>query len=256
MTRVRPLCAALALALLPMIGPAQASSVVPTFDRFGPLPEATFGGTGIPNDAVAVTEIVDDGNTITLGLTAHQRFANPPLSNDGAGTFTATTGANFGDPTGATMPSSIKGATWNFAFFMKIEGGGTFDDYQFDVLYDFDPGAGTDEADHGILDINAAILAGGGTLSDFTLVQGSQNSLFGFLNDGSLPFITPPSFSPFDPNVQGEYSFALITSQDEAELGRSAIVVNVVPEPSSLALAGCGALGLIGAAGLRRRFAR
>ena len=77
-------------------GPDQA---VPTFDTFGPLPAATFGGSGIPNDSVAIsTHVIDGGPTITLGLTAHQRFFNPPLTN----------------------PSALFGAKWNFGWFVDL----------------------------------------------------------------------------------------------------------------------------------------
>ena len=68
------------------------ADLTPEFTTFGPLPGATFGGSGIPNDAVAITTIVDGTTTITLGLTAHQRFASPAVTNNGAGVFTAQAG--------------------------------------------------------------------------------------------------------------------------------------------------------------------
>ena len=63
--------------------------------------------------------------------------------------------------------------------------------------------------------------------------------------------ITAPA-GVFNPNAQGQYSFALVayTSITGAEIGRSAIVVNVVPEPGTFALAG---LALLGLAAARRR---
>jgi len=36
-------------------GNALAAPIVPQYDTFGTLTGATFGGTGIPNDAVAIT---------------------------------------------------------------------------------------------------------------------------------------------------------------------------------------------------------
>src|SRR5215469_8414331 len=82
---------------------------------FGTLSGATFGGTGIPNNAVEITTVntTPNGNgasdTITLGLTATPRYQNPALGNNLAGTFSATAGANdgLGNP-----PHSV-GPTWN-----------------------------------------------------------------------------------------------------------------------------------------------
>lgn len=238
--------------------PAYAAPISPTFDTFGSLPAATFGGTDIPNDAVAISTFTFGSDTITLGLTAHERFANPPVGNDGVGTFQALPGANFGDPTLATMPSTLLGATWNVGFFIEITGGGTFADFNFDLLYDFDPAAGTDEPDHGVLDFDGALLAGTIDPATISLAEGSENLLFGFFADGLLPFITPPTVGSFDPGARGEYSLALVVSDaaGTTELGRTAIHVDVVPEPSSLVLLGFGASGLLVVRRRHRRRAR
>lgn len=71
-----------------------AVATVPTYTKFGSLQTATFGGTGIPNDAVAISEVSSGGFNVVLGLTAHQRYDNPPLGNDGAGRFTAVAGGD------------------------------------------------------------------------------------------------------------------------------------------------------------------
>ncbi|HHQ14905.1 MAG TPA: hypothetical protein ENK16_07730, partial [Chromatiales bacterium] len=102
------------IALLPGIAAA-----VPIMDYFGPLNEATFGGTGIPNQEVAVaSQFVDGNNLITVAMSATQRYSNPPLTNDGAGTYFAGTGSNFG----GDGESSTEGALWNFNYFIKVEG--------------------------------------------------------------------------------------------------------------------------------------
>ncbi len=231
------------------VQPAQA---MPTFDVFGPLPEATFGGSGIPNNAVAISTFGDGGgNTITLGLTATQRFTEPPVGNDGAGTFSALPGGFPGST--AHVPADPTLARWNFNYFVKIEGGATLSDFIIQWLYDFDPGADTAESDLGVWDLSL-------TFPTDTLSQGSQNLGFGFLAAGFPGVIAPPAFGAFDPNTAGEYTFALRVFQlgsdpamDEP-LGAASINVNTVPEPISASLFGIGALGLaIGGARRRRR---
>lgn len=227
-----------------LAGQAMAAPIVPTFDTFGTLAGATFGGSGIPNDAVAITTI--GGATapaITLGLTAHQRFFNPPLGNDGAGTFFAGPGANFGGP---GNPSALLGTLWSVGTYISYAGGiGNLD---ITYYYDFDPGKGTDESALGSIDIDALLNAQGA--GGLTLAEDSNNLLFSFFGTAVPGVISPPAGS-FDPNAAGEYSFALVVrDQTGAELGRSAILVNV-PEPGTLALLGLG-LGLVGI-GMRRR---
>ncbi len=220
-----------------------ADEVVPSFDVFGELPEATWGGSGIDNDNVAITTIEVGDDTITLGMSAHERFVGP-LANDGAGTFFAPPGLFDPDGAGPTIPA----AAWNFNFYMNIDGGGTFDDYNFNLRYTFDPTFGTDLDDHGTLDFNTAVDTLGGDLSTTTLAEGSENLDFAFLADGGLPFIDPPA-GTFDPDALGQYSFVLEAWSGDGStlLGTSAILVTV-PTPGALAL-----LGIAGLAGGRRR---
>ena len=208
----------------------QAGPIVPTYTTFGTLSGATFGGTGIPNDAVAITTIGD----VTLGLTAHGRYVNPPVNNNGAGDFFAVNGGDVYTPPPETQPGY---ARWNFGFYIK-NAGSTL--YSFDLLYDFDPGAGTDEADHGVLSV---------ILLPNSLVEDSWNLGMTFLGTAVSGFgwsITPPTYSVFDPNATGEYTFALILrGQNGIEIGRSAIRVNVVPDAgATVTLLGLGLAGL------------
>ena len=230
------------------IARVQATPVEPTFDRFGELARADFGGNGIPNDNVAVTE----ASEFTLGLTAHKRFSeNPSINNDGAGTFTALRGSN----TPGSDPDSNEGALWNFAFFAEAPGstfGTDEDDVGLQLLYDFDPGLDTDESKLGILDL--------GKFADdldspIETIQGSQNLLFGFLANDGLDTVTSPTAGAFDPDSTGEYSFALRatdTVNNNEVLARSAINVNMVPTPGAFGLLGLGLTGL-GVAARRRR---
>lgn len=233
---------------------ANAAPITPTFDSFGVLNDSTgdnveFGGDGISNQNVAITRFEDNGASVTLGLTATPRGNTvSPFGNDGAGTFFAPIG-EF--PDGAEDDNR---ALWNFSFFAETTGDtGGLGDFNFVLLYDFDPGVGTDDSAHGSLD--AAFFAKpDGTLQD------SQNLGFNYLASDNAGFNTAPDFTPFDPTVNGEYTFALQAFDDNnLLLGQSAIRVNVgdvaknVPEPSSVAMLGLGLLGLGFGFGFRRR---
>lgn len=219
---------------------AAAAPVAPEYMTFGSLPQATFGGSGIPNHASAIT--YREG--FTLALTAHQRFIGPNLGNDGAGTF-------FADPGLTSSPSGLQGSTWNVGYYIKVDQLSMADSgISFKLLYDFDTGAGTDEAQLGVLNLSAIFPHGAGG-SEANTKQDSQNMLFGYLATPSF-FVTPPA-GVFDPMANGQYSFALVAYNGQGdELGRSAINVQVgeVPEPGVFALLGLGAAGLFAA---RRR---
>lgn len=241
--KMSSLAAGVVLAVLGT-GVAHAASLTPTFQTFGDLPQATFGGNGIPTDPTAIsTFTASNGDELTLGISATQRFNNPALGNDGAGTYTAIPGLNDGTPGSTT--GELR-ATWNFSFFAEVtgSGGSTLGDFGIQLLYDFDPGVGTDETSLGIIDFNTTPLQPGpGVLGDLPLVEGSQNLVFGFLaGNPTVAGITPPAFGTFDANALGEYSFAL-----QSDLGDVSINVNVVPLPATawLLLSAFGGLGLL-----------
>jgi len=98
----------------------------PLYDTFGPLDDATFGGTGIPNDEVAISSQFSNGESlITIAMSATQRYDNPALTNDGAGTYFAGAGSNT--PSGTTF----EGALWNFNYYINIDSPGeTLADYE------------------------------------------------------------------------------------------------------------------------------
>jgi PEP-CTERM motif len=222
---------------------ASASSFPISFTTFGTLAGATFGGSGIPINAVAITTIQNGNDTITLGLTAHGRYDNPAVTNNGAGTFFAGAGQNDGLQ---AIPHS-QGATWNFAYYVSIVGGGTFNNYELDLLYEFDPAANTDSSLFGRIDLDDFTPAA-------TLLQGSENLLFGFL---AVPFpgILIPPAGVFNPNAAGQYTFVLrATALTGAPLGTAAINVEVapMPEPGTLALFGVGS-ALLARRRLKRR---
>lgn len=217
-------------ALFAAVSTLAQAGVTPVFTSFGDLGVATFGGTGIPTDPTAIA--TNQAGTITIGLTAHQRYANPALTNDGAGTYTATAGLNNGLD---SVPHSM-GATWNYAYYMSVGDMAQLRNFDIDFYIDTDAGAGTDLSAMLHVDVDAQLGA-----SPLNTLQDSSN----------LAFI--PGFNAL---VAGEYSFLLrITDRLSGEATTSAINVNVVagqtvPEPGSFALAG---LALIGLAAARRR---
>lgn len=226
-----------------MLFPAGVHAIPVTFDTFGPLPQATFGGTGIPNDEVAAgSQFVFNDVTITVALSATQRFNNPALTSDGAGTFFATPGSNT--PPGTTLEGSL----WNFNYYVEVaspSGSADVSDFQFDLLYDFDPAANSGAAALGRIDLTAGTIpaVGGGTVP--SVIQGSQNLLFNFLDTGVPGIVTPPPLADYDPDVFGEYTFALLVSQAGFPLETVAMKVQVIPEPATAGLALIAASGLL-----------
>lgn len=252
----------IAVAAALMAAPA-ATLATPIYQTFGPLPDATFGGNGIPNDAVAANSVFVDGvNQITMGLTAHQRYFNPALANNGAGVFYAGPGSNCGiatDP--VNCPSTDQGSLWNIGFYIKVDGpSATLADYNFELYYDFDPGTDTAIGSLGKVNVNNFIVGGGGDPSTMDLAQSSQNLMFNFLMSCVPGVIEAPGCpfpTGFDPDALGEYSFyltATTTTAFPASIGTVGIDVEVVPVPAAVWFFG-SALGLMGFVRRRMRTA-
>jgi hypothetical protein len=219
------------------------AQITPTGSRFGTLSEATFGGTGIPNDAVMVRDNIPG---LTMGLTATQRcgtvICNPALTNNGFGRFFASAGADLNPPS-PTNPYAI----WNWNFFI---GGAAATNYNYKLFYDFNSASGNPQASHGTIAVPWAVLSTGP-------FQNSWNLGMDFLASPGVG-ITPPS-GTFDPDALGEYTFALVAFDKAGvgglefgdEVARVAMAVNVVPEPSTYALMAAG-IGFLGVMSRRR----
>jgi hypothetical protein len=217
-------------------------------DEFGPFPNATFGGSGIPNNQVAAsTQIVDGDVTITIALAATQRYDNPTVTWDGEGGYFAGAGSSF------EGPGPTEGALWNFSFYIGLENsnGSTakLTDYEIDLFYDFNP-AGPESCCNvsglGRWDIDETIAAGLWGAGSDLLVQDSQNLMFGFLGTTNLPYIAAPTdVLTFDENALGNYQFAISVTDGFFPVESVAMEVNVVPIPAAVWLFGSG-LGFLG----------
>ena len=212
--RVTSLVAAAVAVTLAGAGTGHAQAVTPA-GTFGSLPAGSFGGSGIPTNAV----MTGGANGAVIGLSATPRYTSPAVTNDGAGTFYAAPGMSTGGVNNTGF------ASWNFDYFI---GNANSTDI-FTLYVDNDPTTG-----NSLGDAFALPFTGGSGYADSS-------------NLGYWTFL-----GPFDPNATGEYSFAIYqrsaTGEDLAHVAMNVDVgtITTTPEPSSVALLGSGFIGLAG----------
>lgn len=232
------------LAVLALVFAVAVPATLSAQQSGGPQPGFNFGGSGIPNNYV-LTNTNAGGLGITLGFTATARCSGSPqvcgatVTNDGANTFLAASGAPF---TGQGHPTY---ASWNFDF--EATGSNVANDY-YVLLYGLDGGP-----------MGSWKL--GGDLMD------SENLGFGFLNTGVPGIVTPPAgWAGFNNAAGAQYDFVLEafntqTNQEDAQVfgcvnttGESSGCApsSTVPEPGTMGMLATGLVGLAGI-GKRRR---
>ncbi|HEY9510224.1 MAG TPA: VPDSG-CTERM sorting domain-containing protein [Verrucomicrobiae bacterium] len=221
MKTVKPI---LALSAITLMSVSVASASLGTINDF------TAGGV----DHSGKTDVATAGDGTVLGLTAQQRYSNPPVSNIGT-TFYAGTGQNNG------LGSSLfQGSTWNFDFYVKPGTAG----YTYNLSYGLIGNA--THSFNPLADGDASGYAAG-------TYQDSQNLLFGNFGGAAN------SFGSFDPNADATYEFILEALDNAgATVASSRILVQVgkgssVPDGgTSVALLG---MALTAGAALRRKLA-
>ena len=196
----------------------------------GSLPANSYGGSGIPTSSV---QLFTNPN-VTLGMSASARYANPSVTDNGLGTYYASTGIDNNPPS----PGNPYGR-WNFNFFV---GGANPGGYNYKLYYEFNGAGGTTPTGYVILGP--------------TPTADSWNLGMDFLSNPSpLPgLIVPPvgsTTSTFDPTANAEYSFSLRAYQADVEIGRTGINVitgtgpsTTVPEPGTYLLMAAGLAGI------------
>jgi len=178
---------------------------------------------------------------ITIAMSATQRYDNPALTNDGAGTYFAGAGSNT--PSGTTF----EGALWNFNYYINIDSPGeTLADYDITLFYDFDPAFDNGPVGLGTINVTNGIL--GSTDPAATKVEGSENLMFSYLASDVTGLLVAPVYSAFDPDALGEYNFGISVSQAGWGVENVRMDVQVVPVPAAVWLFGSGLLGLVGIA--------
>ncbi|MCA9232290.1 MAG: PEP-CTERM sorting domain-containing protein [Planctomycetales bacterium] len=238
-----------AIATVSMLSHAQAG-----FDQ-NVTPDVIFGSGNVNGSFTT-----DQSNGVELGLRGKLRhngsgFAENTFNSDGAGFYTFQAGVA---PT-----QSFPTAEWSFEWSINTNWDGSSSwnlaDLDYALSLDTDPGPGTNFTtfdpindgspafwDHSIGD-NSTNAATDSIATDAT----DYANLIAANNVAQNSWKPHWFFSPFDPTLSGVYTITLTAFDGATTVASSSININVVPEPTTLAL-GLSSLAVV-AIGRRNR---
>jgi hypothetical protein len=239
---IRPLNAAAVLAAILVLGGSLSAKATVSYNASLAAPGVYFGNGNANSNFTVDTE-----NGVELGLSAITRYIGPIVPSP--------SNSNVYDvPLGATTVAGKTGSAWGFDFSINLQPPGgssltlgditallTLTDVVNGTTGSFDPFAGI--PDNTAYGPSGKQSCGGACAPADWAVQNSEALSFGSINTA---FGDPL----YNMNAMDTYIITLTVSGPGGQLASDTIVVNAVPEPTSMALF---ATGLAGLGMLRRR---
>jgi hypothetical protein len=215
-----------------------------------------ISGSGVPANNFTVA--TGGGVEVALKARGYSALGGQPLAYDGINNYDDNPGYAAGRDPGTT-PGNTR-AWWSFDYQFTPAAGSLPTDYVIRLEQDVNPtvAAATYFVSQGL----PTGTPGGGALGQFDSDGFKVNPGPGSWSNDSIPFVHSQSWNyefnfypaSYNPNTPGEYQINLTAylatdTGFTSPLASSSILVNVVPEPTGVALLGLGAGALL----LRRR---
>lgn len=226
-------------------------------------------GSGNTNEHFTVSQ----SNGIEIGLRAKTRYPSPSNSDQSS---TLGYSLNEGDyyftnPTTAAQPTR---GSWNLDWSVNTDylgnSGATISDFDYDLSFSFTPASPMDPSaafgfdplpsynDAWYGDNNTP--NGGGTVGNVPSETSLLGSIYNVAQNSTNVGFFPMFADPFDVDSPGIYTIVLSVLNNGQVVATNQIYVYAgvnppvaVPEPTSMAIFGLGALGLVGGAVHKRR---